>query len=97
MAWSPAEGLEAAINFEGELFETEDQRNWLDASYKTYCTPLSIPFPVAVNVGDEVNQSLQLQVNSHGRKSIVSAQTINLHVGQGKTVSFSKAWNPVIP
>ncbi len=54
MAWEPAEGVKAAIRFEGDLFETEDQRNWLDVSYKTYCTPLSKPFPVAVNIGAHV-------------------------------------------
>ena len=34
------------IRFEGDLFETEDQRNWTDASYKTYSTPLRLPYPV---------------------------------------------------
>src|SRR5687768_8352567 len=27
------------LYFEGDLFETEDQRNWIDASFKTYSTP----------------------------------------------------------
>lgn len=29
--------------FEGDVFEMEDQRNWTDASYKTYCTPWGCP------------------------------------------------------
>ena len=29
----------------GDVFEMEDQRNWTDASFKTYCTPLRQPFP----------------------------------------------------
>ena len=33
------------ITLTGELFETEDQRNWIDASYKTFSTPLSHPHP----------------------------------------------------
>ena len=39
---------------EGETFETEDQRNWSDASFKTYGTPLHLPFPVEVEEGTRV-------------------------------------------
>jgi hypothetical protein len=50
----------ARIDFAGEVFETEDHRNWSDASYKTYCTPISLPFPVEVHPGDVVSQSVTL-------------------------------------
>jgi len=33
-------GLEATVRMDGEVFEMEDQRNWTDASFKTYCRPL---------------------------------------------------------
>jgi D-apionolactonase len=46
--------------FEGDHFETEDQRNWIDASFKTFCTPLSKPFPVEVFAGDKVEQEVLL-------------------------------------
>jgi D-apionolactonase len=46
------------LKFIGDIFETEDQRNWGDASYKTYCTPLSIPFPKQMNAGDRVHQKV---------------------------------------
>jgi hypothetical protein len=36
-----ASGHEVSCSFEGDLFEMEDQRNWTDASFKTYCTPLA--------------------------------------------------------
>ena len=36
-------GLRAQVRFEGEIFEMEDQRNWSDASFKTYGTPLALP------------------------------------------------------
>lgn len=62
MEWAPAEGTRAIITFEGDVFESEDQRNWGDACYKTYSTPLSIPIPVAVKKGDAVTQSVLLQV-----------------------------------
>ena len=38
MQWSPAKGLTAMLNFSGDVFEMEDQRNWTDASFKTYCS-----------------------------------------------------------
>jgi hypothetical protein len=47
-------GIAVECDFEGDIFETEDQRNWMDASFKTYSTPLSIPIPVDVNPGDAI-------------------------------------------
>ncbi len=49
-----------SIDFEGDVFETEDQRNWSDASYKTYSRPLSLPFPVLWHQGDRIHQSVRL-------------------------------------
>ncbi|MBC7724778.1 MAG: hypothetical protein H7146_08520 [Burkholderiaceae bacterium] len=54
----------ADLEFGGEIFETEDQRNWTDASFKTYGTPLAIPFPVRIAVGDRVAQSVTLRARS---------------------------------
>ncbi len=51
-------GTVVEIAFEGEIFETEDQRNWSDASFKTYGTPLSLPFPVQVNRGERICQAI---------------------------------------
>jgi D-apionolactonase len=49
------------LTFAGDLFETEDQRNWGDASFKTYCTPISKPFPVQLNKGDSVKQQITFE------------------------------------
>ncbi len=57
MQWS-AEGIDCRIDFEGDVFETEDQRNWTDASFKTYSTPLSLPFPVLVEKGARIFQKV---------------------------------------
>jgi hypothetical protein len=62
MAWSPASGVQAAMTFSGDIFEMEDQRNWMDASHKVYCTPLSLGFPKEVKDGDLVAQSVHLKV-----------------------------------
>lgn len=42
------------LRFSGELFELEDQRNWGDASFKTYCSPLRLGFPRCVGKGTVV-------------------------------------------
>jgi len=55
-------GLWAEVNFEGEVFEMEDQRNWTDASFKTYCTPLALPFPVEIAAGTRVRQRVTLRL-----------------------------------
>src|SRR5690606_5714125 len=36
-------GVTAECRMEGGSFEMEDQRNWTDASYKTYVRPLALP------------------------------------------------------
>jgi D-apionolactonase len=61
MAWSPVEGIGIQLDFEGDVFETEDQRNWTDNSYKTYSTPLALPYPVEIQVGEKLYQKLDLQ------------------------------------
>ncbi len=49
MHWKITDSMEAHLYFEGDVFETEDQRNWTDASYKTYSTPLDQPYPAKVS------------------------------------------------
>ena len=44
------------------MFEMEDQRNWSDASYKTYSRPLSLPFPYPIAAGERVRQSVWIGV-----------------------------------
>jgi hypothetical protein len=53
-----AHKVKCTIDFEGDIFETEDQRNWTDFSFKTYPTPLSIPYPVIVEKGTRIKQKI---------------------------------------
>lgn len=59
-------GVKARVAFEGDTFEMEDQRNWTDASYKTYCTPLALPFPVEVKAGEKIQQSVTVSLEGDG-------------------------------
>jgi len=54
-------GIWAEVAFQGEIFEMEDQRNWTDASFKTYGTPLSLPFPVEIPASTRVIQKVSLR------------------------------------
>ncbi|RGY99253.1 hypothetical protein DXA13_08515 [Clostridium sp. AM58-1XD] len=58
----PKKGMALKVAFQGDVFEMEDQRNWTDASFKTYCTPLSIPFPVQVHKGERISQSVEISL-----------------------------------
>ena len=53
-------GLMATCTMEGDTFEMEDQRNWTDASYKTYVRPISLPFPYTLMAGEGVEQSVTI-------------------------------------
>jgi hypothetical protein len=74
MSYRVAEGVRAQLRFEGDVFETEDQRNWIDGSYKTFCTPLRLPFPVKIEAGAEVSQRVELQVRTDRQVVAVSNQ-----------------------
>jgi hypothetical protein len=55
-------GVEVQVRMDGETFETEDQRNWSDASFKTYGTPLHLPFPVEVREGTPLSQAVRVSL-----------------------------------
>jgi hypothetical protein len=80
-------GSRAIVKFSGEIFETEDHRNWSDASYKTYCTPISIPFPALVENQKVLHQRIEVSLegysdflNSELRKPNVI--TVSNEIGQ---------------
>lgn len=58
---SPAANV--SIQLEGDLFEMEDQRNWTDGSFKTFCTPHRLPHPVTIEQGSRVRQSVSITVS----------------------------------
>ena len=59
MRWQ-CDGTDFKLAFTGDIFETEDQRNWTDASFKTYSRPLALPFPMDVPAGSRLHQSVRL-------------------------------------
>ena len=53
-----AGGGSLLFEFEGDLWETEDHRNWTDANFKTYSTPISLGRPAPLEAGQPLRQRL---------------------------------------
>ncbi len=62
MQWNLTKRSNVLLEFSGGVFETEDHRNWTDNNFKTYCTPLSLPFPAMMYRGEEVHQTIQISL-----------------------------------
>lgn len=59
------EGVSLEIAFSGDTFEMEDQRNWTDASFKTYSRPLVEPFAYEIKAGTTIRQEIRLKISGH--------------------------------
>ncbi len=69
----PAPGLKAHVLFGGNKFEMEDQRNWSDASYKTYVCSLLDPWPYLLKAGVRFAQSVTLRISGAARQPKAAA------------------------
>lgn len=65
---SPTEDLTLDWRLSGDVFEMEDQRNWSDASFKTYNRPLAWPCPYVIAAGERVEQRIELRMLRHGER-----------------------------
>ena len=74
-------GIEVKFSFEGDLFEMEDQRNWTDGSFKTYCTPLSLGYPFQAHTGQSFKQKVTVTVQGCPAQGTVKSSTVQLHLG----------------
>jgi hypothetical protein len=67
-------GRSAALRFSGEAFDMEDQRLWTDASYKVFCTPISLPYPMEIRAGTRVDQQIELELRPPAPASPLAAR-----------------------
>jgi len=81
--FEPAPGQRVEVRLEGDTFEMEDQRNWTDASFKTYSTPLELPFPVQIENGFKVQHTVTVRVLEPRRK------ILPILLGRGAQISIS--------
>lgn len=64
---SPVPGLTAHVTLEGDTFEMEDQRNWGDASFKTYGRSLLDPWPYVLPRGKPFTKTITLRLEGKPR------------------------------
>jgi len=79
-----ADGIHARVAFEGDIFEMEDQRNWTDASFKTYCTPLEIPYPVELSKGTKISQKISISIDGDLPEPDSSIEPLVLTIGRNE-------------
>ncbi|MEZ6148641.1 MAG: hypothetical protein R3C09_00845 [Pirellulaceae bacterium] len=85
----------ARVTMAGDVFEMEDQRNWTDDSFKTYSTPLDIPFPVEVQAGMAIDQSVTIELLGVPAKtaSVRNANSLTSHSPNGRVCQIEIVWN----
>jgi hypothetical protein len=79
-------GQRVSCLMEGDTFEMEDQRNWTDASYKTYVRPLALPWPYRIESGELVEQKITLTITGSpkaGPRQFGDGVTVTLEEPQG--------------
>lgn len=91
-----APGLEVSCRMEGEAYEMEDQRNWTDASYKTYVRPLAKPWPYTLEAGSRIEQSVTVTVSGRApaRPAGNEAVTVGLGEAAGTAPSLGLGFDP---
>ncbi len=77
MRWNVSP-IDCSVVFTGDIFETEDQRNWTDASFKTYSTPLRQSYPVTLGKGGEISQSIEIRIKSDQKTEHSTSEIISL-------------------
>lgn len=93
-------GVSAECHMEGDTFEMEDQRNWSDASYKTYVRPLELPWPYTLPAGSRARQTVRMKILDSrieaGRPTGEFTEVIRLKPGStiGKMPSIAVAIAP---
>ena len=90
-------GVRATCTMEGDAYEMEDQRNWTDASYKTYFRPLSKPKPYALAAGEPIRQSVSLTFQGAPAARAASAEDgvkVTLGGPSGRSMPRIGLWVP---
>jgi hypothetical protein len=65
---------------EGDSYEMEDQRNWTDASYKTYVRPLARPWPYTLGARTQLDQTVTLTVSGKPPARAGASDAVSVHV-----------------
>ena len=82
-----APGATVECRMEGDTFEMEDQRNWTDASYKSYVRPLALPWPYALARGEALDQSVTLTVSGGSPPAAQDEGIVRVEIGAAAGVT----------
>ncbi len=85
-------GLTVRCSFTGDVFEMEDQRNWSDASFKTYSRPLELPWPFTLEAGATTTQSVTLHVDE---RTFAGRGLHESHDGEARVITFDSTDEPM--
>jgi hypothetical protein len=91
IAVDTSSGVRVITDFEGDLFEMEDQRNWSDGSFKTYSTPASLGYPHTAKVNQQFFQKVTIRADLSQELSerSRSIETNSLEVKLGEPTDHS--------
>jgi hypothetical protein len=76
-----APGAIVTCRMEGDTYEMEDQRNWTDASYKTYVRPLALPWPYTLPAGTAREQAVILTVSAKSALASSGDKPVSVRIG----------------
>lgn len=76
-------GVSATVLMEGNKFEMEDHRNWMDASYKTYVCSLLDPWPYTLKKGEAFTQTITLTIEGKPKAKPASKAGAGVSVAVG--------------
>lgn len=94
-----APGLRVSCRMEGDAFEMEDHRNWMDASYKTYVRPLALPWPYTIEKGQKGTQRvlLRLEGKSAAGGAAKARESISMEIGPAAGIAMPRMGLAVTP
>ncbi|MFH5774923.1 hypothetical protein ACHFJ0_11795 [Paracoccus sp. NGMCC 1.201697] len=80
---------------EGDTYEMEDQRNWTDASYKTYVRPLALPWPYTLAPAEEIAQRITVTIEgADGGAAADPVLCLSLGAQQGPLPALGMGLDP---
>lgn len=96
IAHSPVPGLKVSVEMNGDAYEMEDQRNWSDASFKTYVRPLSKPRPFVIPAQEILEQLISVNIAGEVETATSSKKKDDLTVtgSRGKFPELSLGLDP---
>jgi hypothetical protein len=85
-------GVRVTCRMEGDAYEMEDQRNWMDASYKTYIRPLALPWPYTLDKGARLDLKVTLTVSGSLPAGVQAMEPppVTVEVGERVVASMPK-------